>query len=192
MNPESILLKLHNPMSGSDNIILIGMPGAGKSTIGVLLAKHLGFSFLDTDIYIQSHEGKRLKEIIQRDGLSGFCDLEERYILAISYRSHVIAPGGSVVYRSAAMDHLKRMGYIVHLDLASSILEERLGDLTLRGVVHARGQTIADLCQERFHLYAAYADVTVDCADLSPEQVAMKIEMLYRNRDTDGRQGNGR
>jgi shikimate kinase len=171
-------------MAERENVILIGMPGVGKSTIGVLLAKHLGFSFLDTDIFIQSHEGMRLSEIIERVGLADFCDLEEKYILMMACKSHVISPGGSVVYRAVAMDHLKRIGTVVHLDLDPSALSDRLGDLSLRGVVHAPGQTVADLYQERLPLYITYADITVDCADLSPEQTARKIAALYRDRNT--------
>jgi len=99
------------------NVALIGMPGVGKSTIGVLLAKQLGYSFLDTDILIQAAEGKTLQQLIQKSGISGFCDLEEEYILSVSVNSHVIATGGSVVYGKAAMGHLKADSVVIHLNL---------------------------------------------------------------------------
>ena len=136
-------------MEPDKNIILIGMPAVGKSTIGVLLAKQLKYSFLDTDIYIQSREKKSLQEIIRARGTLGFCDLEERYILSVKVANHVIAPGGSVVYRQKAMEHLQSDGMIIHLDLALKHLKKRLDDMDARGVVVAPDQKLGDLHAER-------------------------------------------
>ena len=163
-------------MKKDDNIILIGMPGVGKSTVGVLLAKRLGFSFIDTDIYIQAHEGKRLQEIIKKIGLSGFCDLEERYMLSISGSTNVIATGGSVVYRDKAMQHLKSIGVVAHLDLDAENLEKRLENMAARGVVRKPGQSLEGLYNERHPLYMRYADFTVMCLGLTAEQVMERIQ----------------
>jgi shikimate kinase len=120
-------------MDEQKNIVLIGMPGVGKSTIGVLLAKRLGYSFLDTDIFIQSAAGKTLQGLIQKHGIAGFCDLEEDYILSISVQAHVIATGGSVVYGDGAMKHLKAEAVVIHLNLSLGELKKRLDDLDARG-----------------------------------------------------------
>jgi len=151
------------------------MPGVGKSTVGVLLAKQLGLSFLDTDIYIQTREGKSLQEIIQIHGASGFCDLEERCVLSVTVASHVIATGGSVVYRPKAMEHLRTNGVSVHLDLEVNRLKKRLNDVDARGVVIAHGQKLEDLYAERHPLYLKYADVTVETDGLTPDKVVTKL-----------------
>lgn len=153
------------------NIVLIGMPGVGKSTVGVLLAKRLGFAFIDTDIYIQVREGRSLQAIIQAHGADEFCRLEEDHILSLAVSSHVIAPGGSVVYRPKAMAHLKANGVAIHLDIAVERLKRRLEDVDARGVVIAPGQTVAGLYLERLPLYLAYADATVLTDDRTPDQV---------------------
>jgi shikimate kinase len=163
-------------MGSNKNVILIGMPGVGKSTVGVLLAKRLNYSFLDTDIYIQTREGKSLQEIIQIHGAEGFCDIEERYILSVDVTSHVIAPGGSVVYRHAAMEHLRTDGIVMHLDLELPRLIKRLDDVNARGVVIAPGQKIEDLYAQRHPLYQKYADVRIMTDGLTPDQVVGKIE----------------
>jgi shikimate kinase len=157
------------------NIILIGMPGVGKSTVGVLLAKRLGFAFIDTDIYIQVREGRSLQEIIRAHGVEEFCRIEENHILALTLGSHVIAPGGSVVYRPKAMAHLKANGFAVHLDIAVERLKRRLDDVDARGVVIAPGQTIEGLFAERRPLYLRYADATVVTDGLTPDQVVGKV-----------------
>jgi shikimate kinase len=158
-------------MQTHENIIIIGMPGVGKSTVGVLLAKRLQFSFLDTDIYIQTREGKSLQELIRLHGASGFCNLEGDHIRSISANASVIATGGSVVYIHSAMKHLQACGIIVHLDLALSRLQKRLDDMDARGVVIAPGQKLEDLYAERRPLYAKYADVTIATDGLSADQV---------------------
>ena len=157
------------------NIILIGMPAVGKSTIGVLLAKRLKYSFLDTDLYIQTREGKTLQEIIQAHGTTGFCDIEERHILSVNVSAHVIAPGGSVVYRQKAMEHLQSDGMIIYLHLALRHLKKRLDDVDARGVVIAPDQKLDDLYAERHPLYLKYADVTFVTDGLAPDQVVGEI-----------------
>jgi shikimate kinase len=157
------------------NVVLIGMPGVGKSTIGVLLAKQLGYSFLDTDILIQAAEGKTLQQLIQKRGISGFCDLEEEYILSVSVNSHVIATGGSVVYGKAAMGHLKADSVVIHLNLSMDRLQKRLGDLDARGVAISPDRGLSDLYAERQPLYLKYADRTVETDLLTPDTLVTRI-----------------
>lgn len=157
------------------NIILIGMPGVGKSTVGVLLAKRLGLGFTDTDILIQQQEGASLQALIAALGAEAFCRIEERHILSLALERHVIAPGGSVVYSQPAMAHLKTGGLAVHLDIAVARLQRRLDDVDARGVVIAPGQTIAGLYAERRPLYLAYADATVATDGRTPEEVVGQV-----------------
>jgi shikimate kinase len=153
------------------NIVLIGMPGVGKSTVGVLLAKRLGYDFLDTDIVIQASEGRSLQAIIRAEGALRFRELEERHICAVSCAAHVIATGGSVVYSDRAMAHLRRSGTVVFLDISLERLRHRLEDVDARGVVRAPGQTLADLYAERYPLYRRHHDIAVQTDGLSPSQV---------------------
>ena len=156
----------------------------GKSTVGVLLAKSLGYSFLDTDIYLQRHEGKSLQELILQYGTSGFCDIEARYMTSISVKMHVLATGGSVIYRPRAMQHFKTNGVVVHLDIELDRLKKRLDDLDARGVVIAPGLTIDALFAERRPLYAKYADLTVRTDGLTPDQVLRRlVEQLKLQTD---------
>jgi len=164
------------------------MPGAGKSTVGVLLAKALSRDFLDTDVYIQAKEGRTLQEIIDQDGLAAFCRIEERYVRALKCRTSVIATGGSVVYSPAAMARLQASGIIIHLDLDFSALENRLTNLSTRGVVMGRGQTLPQLFAEREPLYRKYADLTIDCAGCTHEEiVGMMVRRLSRFAPRPGR-----
>ena len=158
-----------------ENIVLIGMPGAGKSTVGVLLAKALSWSFLDTDVYLQAREGRRLQDIIDAEGLDAFCRLEERYVLSLDCRQHVIATGGSVIYSERAVRHLKSNGLAVYLDLPLDLLERRVGDLHARGVVIARGQTLAALHAERDGLYRRHADWIIDGAGKTQDQLVTEV-----------------
>jgi shikimate kinase len=157
------------------NVVLIGMPGVGKSTVGVLLAKALSCSFIDTDVYIQAREGRRLQDIIDAEGLACFRDIEARHVLSLECRGYVIATGGSIVYSEPAMRHLKASGIVVHISLPLAPLLQRLTNLDSRGVVMAPGQTVASLFAERSPLYVRYADVTVGCLGLTHEQTVARI-----------------
>lgn len=145
------------------NLVLIGMPGAGKSTVGVVLAKNLGYHFLDSDLCIQEAENRLLHEIIAEDGLNGFLQIENRINASLTVEKSVIATGGSVVYGKEAMEHLGKIGTIVYLRLPYDEIENRLGDLTKRGVALKKGQTLQDLYEERVPLYERYAHVIIDC-----------------------------
>lgn len=158
-----------------DNIVLIGMPGVGKSTVGVVLAKNMGYSFVDSDLLIQEQEGKLLHEIIEEQGRDGFHAVENAVNAAIGVRRSVIATGGSVVYGKEAMVHLKEIGTVVYLSLPLEELEERLGDLNERGVSIRAGQTLEELLEERRPLYEAYADVTIDCEGKSIREIVQMI-----------------
>ena len=144
-----------------NNIILIGMPGVGKSTVGVILAKEAGLSFTDTDLVIQNNTGKLLKDIIAEAGVDGFLKVEEESILALDVNDSVIATGGSVVYSALAMEKLKKNGIVVYLKLPLDELKTCLDSLTNRGVVLRTGQNLEDLFIERTVLYEKYADITV-------------------------------
>lgn len=161
------------------NIVLIGMPGAGKSTIGVLLAKSVLFSFVDTDLTIQSQQSMSLCEIIEKVGTDGFLQIEDDIISQCEFSNSVIATGGSAVYGENAMQKLKENGTVIYLELSVSELEKRLGDIRARGVAMPKGNTIAELYTEREPLYRKYADITVNCEGLTAEQCVEKcIEML--------------
>jgi len=164
-----------NKLLPETNVVLIGMPGVGKSTVGVLLAKALSREFLDTDVCLQGCEKRRLKDIIDTDGLPAFLALEERHVLALDCRRHVIATGGSVVYGERAMQHLKHNGIVVHLDLPIDAIKTRVRNLATRGVVMAAGQSLESLYAERLPLYRRYADVTVDCRGLTHEGVVEAV-----------------
>lgn len=157
------------------NIILIGMPGVGKSTVGVVLAKMLGCTFIDGDLVIQERMGKLLHEIIEEIGADGFNELENRINMTINPKKAVISPGGSVVYGSKAMEHYKSIGKVVFLNLPVDELKRRLGDLNERGVSLKEGQTLEDLYNERLPLYQKYADYTVDCHNKQLREVAREI-----------------
>lgn len=160
----------------TDNIILIGMPGAGKSTIGVVLAKAMGYHFIDSDLVIQAEEGKRLFEIIDEVGTDGFLEIENRVNRELSPRRSVIATGGSAVYGAEAMEHFKSIGRVVYIKVAYEALEKRLGNLLKRGVVIREGNTLKDLYEERVPLYEKYADVTVEVKDMTIREAMEAIE----------------
>ena len=164
-----------------DNITLVGMPGSGKSTIGVLLAKRLGYSFVDMDIVIQEKEQRLLKEIIAQDGLDGFLEIENRVNSQVLASRSVIAPGGSVIYGKEAMEHLKSISEIVYLQLSCEELAGRLGDLKDRGVALRDGMTIEDLYHERVPLYEKYADIVIDEDGKSPGEIVDKLRVMLEN-----------
>ena len=166
-------------MQKLDNITLVGMPASGKSTVGVLLAKRLGYSFVDVDIVIQEKEGRLLKEIIAEEGLNGFMEVENRVNAGLSVHNSIIAPGGSVIYGEEAMEHLKEISTVVYLKLSYEAVEARLGNLVDRGVVLKDGMTLRDLYEERVPYYERYADITVDETGLDAGQTVDKLrEML--------------
>lgn len=160
-----------------DNIILIGMPGAGKSTVGVVLAKKLGYAFVDSDLVIQSREGRLLHEIISEQGVEGFWKAEEAVNASIDAHRTVIATGGSAVYGSRAMEHFRQIGVVVYLKLSCDAIAERLGDLNERGVTLRDGQGLNDLYAERVPLYEKYADFTIECEELPIREI---VEQIYR------------
>lgn len=157
------------------NVTLIGMPGAGKSTIGVVLAKILGYDFVDSDLLIQKEEGKRLWEIMRDEGTDGFNLIEERVNSQIDVSESVIATGGSVIYGPKAMEHLREISTVVYLKVTCPVLKRRLGDLTQRGVVLKPGQTLDSLYDERIPLYEKYAHVTVNVSRKTVQQAVSAI-----------------
>ncbi len=152
-----------------DNIVLIGMPGVGKSTIGVVLAKLMGYQFIDADLVIQQKEGKLLHEIIEESGTDGFLEVEGRINSQIDAHHSIIATGGSVVYEKNAMEHLKEIGTVVYLHVSYPILEKRLKDIRGRGVVLKKGQDLEALYEERTPLYESYADIVIEEENMGVE-----------------------
>lgn len=166
-----------------NNITLIGMPGVGKSTLGVVLAKILGYQFLDSDLLIQQQEERRLSRIIEEEGIEGFKKIENRVNASIEVQDTVIATGGSVVYCKEAMQHLKSMGKVVYLKLSYKSIKKRLGNLKGRGVVLKEGQTLLDLYEERIPLYEKYADIVVNEEGRSLEEgIQAVLEALGKDR----------
>lgn len=159
----------------TDNIVLIGMPASGKSTIGVILAKFMQYDFMDTDLVIQRETGHSLAELIAAHGVSGFCDLENQICAGVNAEHTVIATGGSVVYGEEAMTHLKKIGRVVYLKTPLRELRRRLGDLEQRGVALRDGQTLEDLYNERVPLYERYADIVVNENHRDTEGVVRQI-----------------
>ncbi len=157
------------------NLILIGMPGAGKSTVGVVLAKKLGYRFLDSDLLIQEQTGKLLYQLIEERGEAGFLMLENEINASIQVEDTVIATGGSAVYGKEAMEHFGAIGKRIYLKLSYEQLTERLGDLQERGVVMKEGMTLFDLYKERAPLYEKYADLVIDCGDKSIRAIVEEI-----------------
>lgn len=159
----------------SDNIIFIGMPAVGKSTVGVITAKRLGYRFIDTDILIQEEEGKLLKDIIKEKGIDGFLEVEDRVNAKICAKRTVISPGGSVIYCENAMKHYKEIGRIVYLKASYETIDRRLNNARNRGVVLRDGQSLRTLYNERTALFEKYADVTI-CEDgLRLEDTIQKV-----------------
>lgn len=158
------------------NIVLIGMPAAGKSTVGVLLAKSLGFEFIDTDLIIQRMTGRLLQDIIDSDGLDAFCIAEERAILTVGQTQNaVIATGGSAVYSREAMLHLKKNGAVYYLSLSSEELLPRLKNIKTRGIAMRPGQSIEEVFGNRRALYEEYRDIEVSCSGKTAEEIVTEI-----------------
>jgi shikimate kinase len=157
------------------NIVLIGMPGSGKSTIGVILAKLTARDFVDTDVLIQTSLGQTLQDIVDTQGYMALREVEERILLKLDCVSHVIATGGSAVYSHAAMTHLKSNGLAVFLNVALPVLEARIHDYATRGLAKRPGQSLDDLFKERLTLYTRNADVTIECKHFTQEEICKKI-----------------
>ena len=168
----------------NDTIVLIGMPGAGKSTVGVVLAKMLGFRFVDSDLVIQEKTGKLLYQLIDGFGLEKFREIENDINAGLNVANAVIATGGSAVYGKEAMEHFVRTGTVVYLRLSCWEIDHRLGDLHERGVAMEPGQTLESLYEERCPLYERYADMIVDCDNKSLWEVAREVyERVRRRKD---------
>lgn len=165
-----------------NNITLIGMPGAGKSTVGIVLAKVLGMEFLDSDLLIQKREKKLLWQIIEEQGLDGFDRVEEDVNCSIETENTIIATGGSAVYSEKAMRHLREISTVVYLKVSCEELKKRLGDLKNRGVSIKEGQTLEDLFEERCPLYEKYADLILDLDHTSIRQAAAQIAENFHAR----------
>jgi shikimate kinase len=163
-------------------VVLIGMPGAGKSTVGVLLAKALGLGFDDTDLLIQTACDRTLQQILDADGYLRLRELEQQVILQVAARGRVVATGGSAVYSEPGMHHLGAAADIVYLDVPLTVLLGRLDNLDSRGVARPPGQTLEDLFAERTALYRHYADVTIDANLASADAVALAITEALANR----------
>lgn len=159
------------------NLILIGMPGAGKSTVGVILAKILNMDFLDCDLVIQKACGATLQHIIDEEGPEAFLAVENRILQGVTCENTIVATGGSAVYSAEAMAHLRELGPVVYLRVPYEAMVERLGDISGRGVVMrgGAGMSLADMYNERVPLYEAWADITVDVDGLTLTQAARKV-----------------
>jgi shikimate kinase len=157
------------------NIVIIGMPGAGKSTIGVILAKTLAMKFLDTDLVVQERTGRLLQDILDSEGSEAFLKAEEDAVLSLRCRDTVIATGGSVVYSRKAMDHLGDGGMIVYLRISCDEMERRIRNITTRGIVLLRGRSLAEMYCERVPLYEKFADITIGCPDCSFEECVGEV-----------------
>lgn len=163
------------------NIVLIGMPGAGKSTVGVLLAKDLKMPFIDTDLLIQKQEDSYLQELINTRGIDEFIQIEEKVILSLNVQNNVIATGGSVVYSEAAIKHLKTNGILVFLNTKMYQLERRLKNAQTRGIAMKGHQSLLSLYEERMPLYKKYADLEIDCAKKHIETIVLEIKEKVNN-----------
>lgn len=166
------------------NITLIGMPGAGKSTIGIILAKYLSFGFIDTDILIQINRQKSLQQIIDESDYLNLRKIEEAEILKINIANHVIATGGSAIYSEKAMTHLQRISKIVFLEADYEELTKRIHNFESRGIAKAKNQTFLEIYDERQVLYKKFAELTIDCNTLDQEEIAA---LIVKNVQSTGR-----
>lgn len=161
-----------------DNLILIGMPACGKSTVGVILAKTLGMKFLDTDLLIQEREGALLQELIDTKGNDYFKKVEEYVLRSVETENTVISTGGSAVYYPEAMKHFKKKGKIIYLKVSFEEIEKRLNNITTRGITMGPGQTLRGLYDSRVPLYEKYADIVVDNDNPDMEETVRKITQI--------------
>ena len=159
----------------ANNISLIGMPGAGKSTVGIILAKYLSFGFIDTDILIQINHQKPLQQILNETGHLNLRAIEEKEVLKLNIENHVIATGGSIVYSEKTMIHLLRISRVIFLEVNYQEIKRRIHNFNTRGIAKSKDQTFKELFEERQPLYKKYAEITVDCNHLDQEEVALEI-----------------
>ncbi len=159
----------------SDNIVLIGMPGCGKSTVGVILAKTLGVGFVDTDLIIQQREKRLLQDIIDTDGIDAFLDIEADAVMSLDCENQVVATGGSVVFREKSVKHLKNNGKIFFLNVSLDEIKKRLDNINTRGVAAEKTQSIEDIFNQRYPLYIKYADHVLDLKNSNVEETVEKI-----------------
>ncbi len=166
-----------------NSLVLIGMPAAGKSTVGVILAKVLGKQFVDSDLVIQQKDGRLLSQIIAQEGVEGFIKIENDINSDLTADNSIIATGGSVVYGKEAMERLKSLGTVVYIKLSYETLSKRLHNIRQRGVVLKEGQDLKMLYEERCPLYEKYADITVEAESADIEELVSRIVNLYQNRE---------
>lgn len=164
-------------MNDKSNIVLIGMPGSGKSTVGVVLAKQLSKGFVDTDVLIQTTSHRPLQDIVDTEGYMALRAIEEQVLCALDVKDHVISTGGSAVYSEAAMQHLAADGLVVFLDVSLATLRKRIDNFDTRGIARRPDQSFEDLFDERGRLYRAHADITIDCNTLHTEGVCREIAL---------------
>ncbi|MCL2863596.1 MAG: shikimate kinase [Methanimicrococcus sp.] len=182
-SPPSSDSKQAPSLAGKTNIVLIGMPGSGKSTTGVLLAKTLGLSFSDTDLLIQQREGILLQDLVDVKGFSGFIETEEIIVSGLNVSKNVISTGGSVVYSEKTMSHLKDTGIVVYLDVPFSEITRRIQNISTRGIALKADQTLENLYDERLPLYRKYADVTIFGGSKTIEEIVTEIAAVFKSTD---------
>lgn len=165
----------------NQNIVLIGMPGAGKSTIGVLLAKEAAFDFVDTDVLIQVQQGKTLQQILDESGYLYLREIEQQVLLDLQLSRHIVATGGSAVYSDTGMENLMRQGLVVFLDASLEQLQRRIHNYDSRGIARRPQQSFQDLFRERQLLYRQYAQCTIDCDNKTPNEIVQQIMTKTRS-----------
>lgn len=164
----------------NNNIILVGMPGVGKSTLGIILAKALGKEFVDTDILLQNLHHKLLQEIIKDEGIEIFLQKEAALIKSLTYSNTIIATGGSVILNQTAMEHLLKTGTIIYLDLDIEMITQRINNIETRGIIKDSKQSLHDIYQIRTPLYKKYANMTINCSHKDHEQVLNEIMTVIK------------
>lgn len=162
------------------NIVLIGMSGAGKSTLGVLLAKAIGMDYVDTDIIIQQHESRLLQDIIDQDGINKFIAIEEKVVSELQLNNSIISTGGSVIYSETAMNVLKQDGLVIYLHVPYEEIVKRVTNITTRGIVIKKGQSLMDVYEERVPLNMKYSDKTIDCSNKNIEHCVTEVIEIIR------------
>ena len=165
-------------MSVKSNIVLIGMPGSGKSTIGIILAKRTSHDYVDTDVLIQSVEHRSLQDILDKEGYLRLREIEARVLQGLNVENHIISTGGSAVYSDAAMQHLRRNGTCIYLDVSVAMLRKRITDYETRGIAKRPDQSFADLFAERTSLYRKYADFTINGDSMTQDELCDAIIRL--------------